>query len=102
MTFQSLTDNTLSLQLRMEHKDQILAGFLVESIDGIAIHSQGETRDQLRLICDKSTQRELDSFLSAWMSFKGLNGDLHLGLENETNGNIISSGSYDHGEIQHV
>lgn len=99
---QSLTGNTWSLQLRLKAKDQLLAGFLIESMDGIAIHSQGETRDQLRLIYDKSTQTELDSFLKAWCRFKALSKVQHHGLDNEVNENIISSGSNDHGEIQHV
>lgn len=90
---QALSANTLALQLPLEAKNQQLAGFLIESIDGLAIHSRGDTRDQLKIIYDKSAQTDLELFLKAWNKFKGLPEEPVIGLDGNFNDNDISSGS---------
>lgn len=60
---------TLKIQLPIKSQDQAFAGFLIESMEGVAIHSQGMEPDHLCLIYDSTCQAELDCFLQAWNSF---------------------------------
>lgn len=57
------------IQIRILPQEQVLAGFLLESMEGIAIHSQGVDKQHLRLIFNQSTASELQLFFEAWNAF---------------------------------
>jgi len=61
-----IDSHTYMLQLPIPRQDHRLAGFIIESLDGIAIHSRGKDENHLILIYNRSTEPEVQSFLAAW------------------------------------
>jgi len=61
--------NCLIIQLKIAPHLQVLAGFIIESIEGLAVHSRGEDRDHLQLLLDSSCLDGLKSFIQSWNSF---------------------------------
>jgi len=62
-------ESTLRMQLPIAKHDQQLAGFLIESMEGIALHSQGIDANHLSVSLDSSTEPELQTFLCAWQFY---------------------------------
>lgn len=60
---------SMKLQLKISPQLQVLAGFIIESIDGMAIHSQGEDKEHLQLLMDVSSLEELDIFMENWNNY---------------------------------
>jgi len=88
--------DTCIIQVLVPRQDQRLAGFLIESLEGIAIHSRGKDENHLRLIYNRSTEQELQSFLAAWhsgqtQSFRAAQG-----------GELLLRASNSNGESHHV
>lgn len=88
--------NTCILQLRIEKQEQRLAGFLIESLDGVAIHSHGKDEHHLRLICNRSRDPELRTFLAAWQRSQSHTSHATQDLI------ALSDASNDKGDTHHV
>lgn len=56
----------LKIQLKIASHLQVLAGFIIESIEGLAVHSQGKDKDHLQLLMDRSCLAELRNFIQSW------------------------------------
>jgi hypothetical protein len=93
--------SNLMMQLPVEKAEQQLAGFLIESMEGIAIHSHGKDADHLCLIHNSSTEPELQAFINAWQLYRaGLEmTDCH---DTPISGVVLLPGSQDQGDTQHV
>lgn len=72
--------NSLKIQLKIAPHLQVLAGFIIESIEGLAVHSQGEDKDHLQLLLDRSCLDELESFIQSWNSYFVHDADAQLEL----------------------
>jgi hypothetical protein len=60
---------SIKIQLKIAPHLQVLAGFIIESIEGLAIHSQGEDKDHLQLLLDSSCLDDLEGFIHSWNSY---------------------------------
>ena len=89
-------DNTNIMQVRIEKHEQRLAGFLIESLDGVAIHSHGKDEHHLRLICNRSRDPELRTFLAAWQRSQSHTSHATQDLI------ALSDASNDKGDTHHV
>jgi hypothetical protein len=72
--------NSLKIQLKISPHLQVLAGFIIESIEGQAVHSQGEDKDHLQLLLDRSCLDDLKSFIQSWNSYFVHDADAQLEL----------------------
>ncbi len=61
-----MLQDSLEIQLKIHPHLQVVAGFLIESMDAMAIHSQGKDADHLKLLLNESTLSEIKCFAQAW------------------------------------
>lgn len=69
---------SLQIQLKIAPHLQVLAGFVIESIEGMAIHSQGEDREHLQILLDRSCVDDLKVFIQSWNSYFEHDADAQL------------------------
>lgn len=75
---------SLKIQLKIAPRLQVLAGFIIESIEGLAVHSQGEDKQHLQLMLDSSCLGGLKSFIQSWNSYFVHDADAQLELPADT------------------
>lgn len=68
------------MQVKVPKKEQQLAGFLIESLEGLAVHSRGIDENHLNLLYNLSCESELKAAIDSITAFCSAsidNGDTH-------------------------
>lgn len=59
----------LMLRISIPSCDQALFGALLDSMEGIGNHTEGENTDEIKILTSVSREAEFICFLNAWMLF---------------------------------
>ncbi|NLK50611.1 MAG: hypothetical protein GX294_08175 [Candidatus Cloacimonetes bacterium] len=92
----------MQLTIPLPASSQVLFGFIIDSMEGTAIHSQGADKNQLILTLHPSTLPELQTFCAAWNGYYINQPQLQLNLEAIMNTTNISYELHSPGEICNV